>query len=138
MENFLTSSTNLIKSKGKIVYWDLPKIRLVVEIDKEIPRYYRSLIPKSISQHGQIPMYAPHISVIRKEIPPDMTNWKKYSGQSVDFEYDPYIHIDEKYCWMSCYSSNLEAIRVELGLQRHRFMTENPCFHTTIMNFKKG
>jgi len=133
----------MFKSEGKLIYSDLPKddlsqFRLVVEIDPEIARYYRSLIPKSISV--SVPLYAPHISVVRKEIPTNIDVWKKYNDEIVEFEYDPYIFFGQIYCWLNVYCIRLEDIREELGLTRISDITcppdKRPVFHTTIGNQK--
>jgi len=128
----------MFHSSGKLIYSELP-IRLVVEIDPEIAAFYRSLIPPHI--HFSIPMYPPHISVIRREVPLNIELWNKYQGLDVSFEYDPYIFIGNLYIWLKVYSTELENIREELGLPRHRSgitrpPNEQPCFHTTIANFK--
>jgi len=88
-------------------------------------------------------MYPPHISVIRREVPPNMTLWNKHQGLDVVFEYDNYVFIGSLYIWLKVYSTELENIREELGLPRHRNTVirppnESPCFHTTIANFKKA
>jgi hypothetical protein len=128
----------MFKSVGTLVYSQLPKIRVAVEIDVGIAKFYRSLIPKHIS--FKTPMYPPHISVVRRETPPNMEVWNKHAGKKVEFEYDPYIHIGKLYCWLKVYSLEIEELRLELGLTRHSNITrppdESPCFHTTIANFK--
>jgi hypothetical protein len=127
-------------SSGKLIYSDPPAIRLVVEIDPDIAKYYRSLIPPYI--HYSIPMYPPHISVIRRETPPNMTLWQKHHGEAVSFEYDPYVFIGRVYIWLKVWSKEIEDLRLELGLEAHSNITrppdESPCFHTTIANFKSS
>jgi hypothetical protein len=134
---------SMLKSKGKLIYSDLPKddlskFRLVVEIDPEIARYYRSLIPKSIS--FSIPLHSPHISVVRKEIPTNIDVWGKYNGEIIEFEYDSYIFFGMVYGWLNVHCLRLEDIREELGLTRISDITcppdKRPVFHTTIINFK--
>lgn len=60
-------------------------------------------------------MYAPHITVVRKEVPPKMDVFGKHEGELVFFEYDTEIHHDETYYWLNAYSKRLEDIREELG-----------------------
>jgi len=128
----------MFKSIGTLIYSELPQIKLALEIDPQIAKYYRSLIPKYISL--SVPMHAPHISVIRKAIPPNMNLWGKYQGEQIEFTYDPEICFGTVYCLIKCYSTRLEDIREELGLSRHSSVTrppdEQPCFHTTLGNFK--
>ena len=128
----------MFKSKGQLVYSNLPHFRLAVEIDAEIARYYRSLIPKSVSV--SIPAYNPHISVVRKEVVPNASFWQKYQNEIIEFEYDPYIQFGTVYCWLDVYCLRLEDIREELGMHRLSDITcppdKRPCFHTTIGNFK--
>jgi len=129
----------LFLSSGKLVYSTLPIIRLVVEIDPDISKYYRSLIPKSIS--FSVPMHPAHISVVRKEIPPNLHLWNKHQNEQIEFEYDSDVCIGKLYCWLKVHSQVLETIREELGLPRHRENITLPpdktrCFHVTIANFK--
>lgn len=113
--------------------------KLIVEVDQGINDYYRKLIPKWIKTNKQ--MYAAHISVVRKEIPPNMQYWGKYDGDEVEFYYENIIRFGTVYCWLNVFSTRLEEIRLELGLPVSSMYTLPPegfakCFHTTIGNFK--
>jgi len=112
--------------------------RLVVEVDPEIHRFYRALIPKYYVCRPQ--RYAPHITVVRGEYPRTGA-WGKYEGQSVDFEYETYLHHNGVYWWVNCYSPTLIDIRLELGLPSSYYLTRPPddteCFHSTLGNSKK-
>jgi len=126
------------KSTGRLRYFDSP-YKLIAEIDPAIAEYYRSLIPKSVRLN--VPLHLPHISVVRREVPPILSPWGKYEGELVKFEYEPTIYNDETYYWLNAYGLALEAIRVELGLpvlgrpvSRAGFQR---CFHITIGNLKK-
>lgn len=119
-------------STGKLNYgkgW-----RLALDVDPGIGAYYRSLIPKHIKWN--IPRYYPHITVVRDkyETPPKPEKWMAYQGHKIRFEYDPYIHIDDTYIWLSCFCKKLEEIRLELGLNRCRDRFK--WFHLTIANRK--
>ena len=85
-------------------------------------------------------MYPSHISVVRKEVPKNMLAWRKYQGQEIAFEYDSVIYNDETYYWLNAYSSALENIRLELGLESLSKYTKSPDgkhkFHITIGNTK--
>lgn len=49
-------------------YW------LVVDVDSGIVDVARALVPKSIRLNKT--KYSPHITVVRNEIPPNLTAWK--------------------------------------------------------------
>jgi len=129
----------MFTSVGKLIYSDNP-YKLIVEIDPEICNYYRALVPKYILLARQ--KYAPHISVVRKEIPRDLSNWKKYADQEIEFEYEGVIYNDETYYWLNVRSLDLEMIRRELGLNLVSGITKSPDgrhrFHTTIGNIKNS
>jgi hypothetical protein len=129
------------ESQGILRYSIDSKIghKLIVEVDKEIARYYRSFIPKyhTIS----LPAYSSHISIVRKELPPNLNVWGKYEGKSIDFWYGDQVKTDDIYLWLTCYSTTLENIRLELGLPLWNEI-EKPLgkfrqsFHVTLANFK--
>jgi hypothetical protein len=128
----------MFKSTGILQYYDNP-YKLIVTIDSEIANFYRSLIPKYIIFNR--PMYAPHISVVRKEVVPNLDPWGKYHEQEICFDYENYIYISDNYLWLNVYSTQLENIRLELGMSNTSQVTKSPDgqhrFHTTIGNFKK-
>jgi len=114
--------------------------KLIVEIDKDIAEYYRSLIPP---WKGKISpqMYAPHISVVRKEVPPNLDVWGKYNGEEIKFLYSNYINQGTVYWWLNAFSTRLEEIRVELGLPVSSQYTLPPeghikAWHITLGNYK--
>lgn len=86
----------MFTSKGKIIY-DPHRGRMkkrtawwcVVDIDKEITRYYRWWIKQRYWIDLCQPSWDAHISVIRGEKPrPHLQHlWKKYDGQIVEFQY---------------------------------------------------
>jgi hypothetical protein len=114
--------------------------KLVVEVDKGIVNYYRDLLPKYIYLNRQ--MYAPHISVIRHEVPPNLEHWGKYEGEEVRFFYKPSVRHGTVYYWLDVFCVRLEEIRLELGLPVSSPYTRPPdgfskCFHCTIGNVKQ-
>ena len=130
----------LFKSSGILRYHNEPVLKLVLDIDQEISEYYRSLIPKWFEKPSK-QMYMAHISVIRNETPVKMENWGKYEGKEIEFCYSNVIQFGEVYCWLNCFSTELEKIRLELGLKVDSPYTKPPdglekTFHTTIGNFK--
>jgi hypothetical protein len=113
--------------------------RLVMDVDRDLANYYRGLIPKWIKTNPQ--KYPPHVSIVRKEVPKNLSVWGKYEGDSVEFTYSNVVHGGTVYYWMNVFSERLEEIRVELGLPVSSQYTLPPegfvkCFHMTIGNLK--
>lgn len=114
--------------------------KLIVEVDQGIVDFYRSLIPKA--RYVQSQMYPAHISVVRKEKPPNLDVWGKYEGEKIFFWYDTEIKWGQVYYWLNAFSENLEKIRTELGLPVSSQYTKPPgswikCFHITLGNTKE-
>lgn len=124
-------------SVGVLKYFEKP-YKLIVQVDYGISEFYRSLIPKYVKVNRQ--MYAPHISVVRKELPPKMEFWGKYQNKRINFEYDFMVYNNETYFWLNAYARELEEIRLELGLPICSPWTKSPDgrhrFHVTIGNCK--
>lgn len=111
--------------------------RLVVLVDRELHRFYRSLIPPYYTCRPQ--RYPPHITVVRGENPKTGV-WGKYQGTLVEFSYDSFLHHDGVYWWFNCFSDRLTQVRLELGLPSSYRLTRPPdgteCFHSTVGNSK--
>lgn len=128
------------KSTGTLQYSldDESKERLILEVDKEISTYYRSLIPRHIKLNYQ--KFPPHISVIRKEKVLDQSLLKSFHGLEVSFEYDNFIHNDDTYYWLNAHSNDLISLRNKLSLPDYSELCKPPdginCFHITIGNTK--
>jgi hypothetical protein len=124
-------------STGILRYSENP-YKLIVEVDPEIVRYYRALVPKWISLNRQ--KHAAHISVVRKEIPVNLQFWRKYEGQKIDFMYDGVVCWGKVYYWLCAYSDAITNVRLELGLTPTTVLSRPPdgkeCFHITIGNLK--
>lgn len=130
--------SELFPSSGLLTYSNRP-YRLVLEIDQSISDFYRSLVPKCKRLNRQ--KYSAHISVVRNEVPPNLNLWEKYHHQSVSFEYQSFIYNDNVYYWLNAFSTQLEEIRLELGLSVSSPYTLpldgfNKCFHSTLGNSK--
>ena len=127
----------MYRSSGILQYFTDP-IKLVAQVDLDLGNFYRSLIPKYYGVSR--PMYDPHISVIRKVVPPNMSVWGKYQDDKVDFDYDHYVFNDELYFWLNVFSPQLESIRLELGVKPFGDATLSPDgrhkFHITLGNLK--
>jgi len=131
----------LISSQGILRYSVVDPdtyYKVNVEVDPQISAYYKGLLPKWYKCNQQ--RYAPHITVVRKEKPLDLTKWELYEGKVIDFQYEPVVYNDETYYWLNCYSKDLENIRSELGLPIWAKYNCPPdlkhCFHMTIGNRK--
>ena len=72
-----------LKHKGKDKWW------VIVDVDKEITRYYRWWVKKQFWLDLCKPSWDAHISIIRGEKPADhlLHLWKKYHGQTIEFQY---------------------------------------------------
>lgn len=114
------------------------KFKLIVEVDRGIGAFYRSLIPKYYRSHPQ--KYPPHISVVRNEKPKNLNFWDKYEGCKINFEYDSFIFNNNTYFWLDVYSDDLVKIRKELGLNSKYISHPNgksrDTFHITLANTK--
>ena len=131
----------MLKSTGILKYGKSfnSGVKLILEVDQGISRFYKSLIPKYYTANPQ--KHFPHISVVRHEQPPNMEFWGKYQGIYVDFYYSNIIHNGTVYWWLDAFSTHLEEIRVELGLPISSHYTQPPdgfnkVFHITIGNSK--
>lgn len=131
----------LFWSKGPLRYGvdnaGIPKLNVMV--CPGIVSLYRALMPEYIDCRPQ--MYPPHISVVRKEVPPKMELWGKYEGEEVEFAYHNYVYNGTVYWWLNAFSKRLEEIRLELGLPVSTQYTRPPigwikCFHITLGNNK--
>lgn len=132
----------MFSSTGTLSYgYDNNKLlKLIVNIDSEISRYYCSFIPKYYTINRQ--MYPPHITVVRKEKPPNLKVWNKYEGQEIEFFYSNQVFHEGVYFWLNAFSTKLEEIRLELGLPISSKYTRPPdsferVFHITLANCKQ-
>lgn len=117
------------KGRGKIVYDPFRagmKRRTdwwaVIDIDKDITRYYRWWLERRHHLRLDAPAWDAHISVIRGEKPrPDLMHlWKKHHGRVVEFTYGPNMYqapaADGKHFWIidvDC--PTVAEIRKEMG-----------------------
>ncbi len=113
-----------------------------LEVDEEIARYARALLPKSLNHN--FPRWPPHITAVvaklTKEeflnIPPHIFSF----GKQVTFEYDPLVVIGDTYIWLDVYADELEYYREQRGYERTDEYTRPPDgkapFHMTVANRK--
>lgn len=131
-----------------ILHYSGPPYRLVVDIDPELGRYYRALIPKYL--HVAPSRHPMHVTVVRteKDHPTNLSAWGKYEGERVHFLYESSIVHGKTYYWLRILCTRLEEIRLELGLGLERSKTPTDAsydappapyrkfFHTTVGNNK--
>ncbi len=123
------NNSNWIKGTGRIVYdpWrgSMKRKRdwwCVVNVDREITRYYRWWIERRYHVKGLCkPSWDAHISVIRGEKPrPHVIDlWKKYDRQIVEFEYQHFPHQNGDFWIVDVRSPFLMQIREEFGMPTH-------------------
>lgn len=116
--------------------------RLVLEVDPEIVRYYRALVPKHFHLARQ--KYPPHISVVREYLPVGRAidaTWGFYEGMEVPYVYGNQIEIDTQYAWLRVWSYRLRQLRGDLGFEDSTWYTRPPdgedCEHITLGNRKE-
>lgn len=131
--------SRLYLSTGKLSYaLDKGYYKVTVLVDPELHRYLRALVPRRFVCRKQ--KYPPHITVVRGEVPPNQSQWGLYEGRDIEFQYSDYLHSDDQYWWINCYSAKLIDIRLGLGLASSYHLTRPPdgqeCFHSTIGNQK--
>lgn len=123
---------NWHKGEGRIVY-DPPRGLMkantnwwcVINVDREITRYYRWWLQKEKHIILQQPAWDAHISVIRGEnsVERNAHLWKKHNGKRVQFKYehgDIQMSKDRDapgyFYWIRVNCSAVDEIREELGL----------------------
>lgn len=117
-----------LKTSGTIVYdphrFDMKKRTkwwCVVNLDKEITRYYRYWVMHRYWIDLEQPSWDAHVSVIRGEEPPDNLKqlWKKYDGQTVEMWYNHSVfQAKKKEFWtLDVKSEFLTNIRKEFGFK---------------------
>lgn len=126
------------KSVGKLEYFN-SDYKLLVNVDPDIAKYYLKMIPRWVAEPKH-QRHSTHITVIRNEKPLYLEHWEKYKDKEIEFTYSPYVYTDNVYFWLNTFSTELELIRIELGLpissEWSRPPNNAPCFHITIGNMK--
>jgi len=75
------------KMKSKTKWW------AVVNVDREITRYYRWWVMNRYWIKLHQPSWDAHVSIVRGEKPePELMHlWKKYHGKRIEFQYKHYV-----------------------------------------------
>lgn len=114
--------------------------KVIVEVDQGVVDYYRSLIPRCHTVNRQL--YPAHISVVRKELVPNLAAWGRHDSLEIPFVYSTKVERSETYWWLNVWSERLEAIRLELGLTVSSPFIQPPderwrqTFHISLANSK--
>jgi len=92
----------------------------VVEVDREITRYFRWWVKKEFWIDLKQPSWDAHISIIRGETPPKHLQhlWKKYDGQRIEFRYKHHVRQSgrpDHYWFVEVDCPLLKQIRDEFG-----------------------
>lgn len=108
---------------------------IICELDNEIIKYYRALLPKCLYVSG--PREVAHITIVRNFENPDRFGWSKYNGEPIDVLYYSGIQTDKRnlYYWLNAQSDRIIEIRKELGLSAYIGLYET--LHITVGNTKQ-
>ena len=105
-----------------------------VELDRELGRYYHSLIPKYLDAKPQA--HGTHCTLVRLgRESPCLTDWLYRDGERVELRYLPLIHYRAPYFYLEAFSPEMGEIRLRLGLPEYR--EGFSCYHITIANTKR-
>jgi hypothetical protein len=97
----------------------------VVDVDREITRYYRWWVMKEKWIELYQPSWDAHISIVRGERLPNPEFWKKYHGRKIEFKYKHEVRRSgdttgndrpDHYWFVEVDAPFLNEIRTELGL----------------------
>jgi hypothetical protein len=128
-------------SQGELHYSFAAGIyKVIVEVDPGIVEVTRALLPPTLRARFRPQRYAPHITVLRGEVPPKLDKWAAWDGEEVSFVFDPEPVFGVTYAWLAVEASALIDLRVGLGLPpsspESRPPDDTESFHCTIGNCK--
>ena len=108
---------------------------LILDGDPELGRLVRHLYALAIHRTRVVrpPMWGPHVSVVRGEVPPQAAAWHRLAGQAFEFEYDDYVRETDGYLWFPVRCPATVELREELGLPPE----PDPPLHFTIGNVQQ-
>lgn len=107
----------------------------IIEVEKDITRYYRELFKKKFGIILYSPAFDAHVSVLRGmgEVTEKMTtDWRYLDGKETEIWYDPNIYWNEQHVWLNTYCEDYYNIREFYGVENwntHNFS------HLTIGKF---
>ena len=107
-------SNQVVTTEGVMTYDDSGWAFL--KCCRNTQRYYQYWLEKC-GILVQTPIWKSHVSVVRSGDEPDPDLWGLYDGQPVQFQYNPLsVGFNGIYWWVDIESPQIEAIRIELGL----------------------
>lgn len=112
--------------------------KLILEVDPEIVRLTRALLPPMWRSTFRPQRYEPHITISRGEVLPPIV--VSLHGSEVEFKYDPEPILGDVYAWLRVSSETLTILRTSLGLTPSSHLSRPPdgedVFHVSIGNRK--
>jgi hypothetical protein len=97
---------------------------LILDVDKELTRYYRWWVMREFGLRLHEPSWNAHATIVRGEAPPNIHAWKKYEGREIVFSVQHVVRQagdttgwdrPDCYWFVDIFSSELSMIREELG-----------------------
>lgn len=84
----------------------------IIEVDKEITRYYRYQFKKRFGYELYSPSFDAHVSVLKGLWTPEMENdWKYLDGITVEVWYDSNLYWNNKHVWLNTYCEEYFTLR---------------------------
>lgn len=117
--------------RGKKVdpYW------CIIEMDKEITRYYRYLFKKRFGYELYSPSFDAHVSVLKGEVTPKMTDeWKYLDGKIVEIKYDSNLYWNKKHVWLNTYCDEYFELRNYYNIENWNTKDYGHCTVGKILN----
>lgn len=112
------------QTEGRIIYDPLRAGKAssywaIIEMDKELTRYYREQFKKKFGIILFSPAFDAHISLIRGDYEKTKEmdkNWKYLDGKIVEVWYDSNLYWNEKHVWLNTYCEEYFKIREEYNV----------------------
>ena len=105
------------KTEGRIVYNPTRGKKTdphwcIIELDKEITRYYRYLFKKRFGYDLYSPSFDAHVSLLKGfETPKMSTEWKNLDGKVVEVLYDSNLYWNHQHVWLNSYCEEYFTLR---------------------------
>lgn len=113
-------STGVVKYDPRVERGTFLPWWVILQVDKELVRYYQHIFYKLYWKKLQTAMWGAHCSIVRGEKPLDMDAWKRYNGKVIEFSYvyEGGFHTNGQHYWIKVWSPTFGEIRESLGLKR--------------------
>lgn len=89
---------------------------IVLEIQHEIGKYYRSLFLKTFGIKLQRPSNSEHITVVSDYDKTNISNYRYLDKTIIPFDTDPFLYWNGNAVWVNIHSKELDEIREIIGL----------------------